>query len=88
MSMTEPDARDIGRGWIIAIAALVVLLILGIVLYLRMSAPLKQQPKRPVSVSWDLKWLSGFAVCDLKVAGPLCQPFPGYEVAIRRLSPN
>ncbi len=51
MSVTEPDAIKIGRGWVIAIAALLVLLILGIVLYLRMSAPLRQQPKRPVTVS-------------------------------------
>lgn len=45
--MTEREAKDIGRGWVIAIAALLVLLILGIVLYLRMSAPLRQQSKHP-----------------------------------------
>ncbi|MGI6296785.1 MAG: hypothetical protein ACOX3G_11965 [Armatimonadota bacterium] len=88
MRMVDQESGEIGRGWVVAIVALVVLLILGIVLYLRMSAPLKQQPKRPVSVNWDVKWLPGFAECDLKVAGPLSRPFLGYEVAIRRLPPS
>ena len=44
--MTESHREEIGVNWIIAIAALLVLLVVGIVFYLRMSAPLKGQSKR------------------------------------------
>ena len=44
--VSESPRDEIGRNWIIAIAALFVLLVLGIVLYLRMSAPIRSAPKR------------------------------------------
>ncbi|NLN75328.1 MAG: hypothetical protein GX139_03340 [Armatimonadetes bacterium] len=48
--MTEATSQTIGRRWIIAIAALLILLIAGIAVYLSMSAPLREHHKRQAPV--------------------------------------
>ena len=46
MLVSESPREEIGINWIIAIAALLMLLVVSVVFYLRMSAPLHSQPKR------------------------------------------
>jgi len=56
--MPEPTTEPIGKSWMIAIVALLAALLIGIVLYLRMGAPLREQPKRTSarsSVSHNLR---------------------------------
>ena len=48
--MTDSTSQPIGKGWIIAIVTLLALLVLGIVLYLRMTAPIRTQPRRAAMV--------------------------------------
>jgi hypothetical protein len=44
-TVTESPREKIGLGWIIAIVALLALLAAGIMFYLQMSAPLREQPR-------------------------------------------
>lgn len=44
----EPSTESISRGWIAAIVALLILLVVGLILFMRMSSPLKQAPKKAV----------------------------------------
>ncbi len=48
--MAEPE---IGRGWIIAIIALLALLVIGIAAYLGMSAPARTAPRRGAMILLD-----------------------------------
>jgi hypothetical protein len=48
--MTDSTSEPIGKGWIIAIVALLALVVLGIALYLRMSAPIRTQPRRAATL--------------------------------------
>ena len=51
LTMEMPPGDKIGRNWIIAIVALLALLVLGIVLYLMMSAPIRAPAKRSAILS-------------------------------------
>jgi hypothetical protein len=48
--MMDSTPEPIGKGWIIAILGLLALLALGIALYLRMSAPIRTQPRRAAAL--------------------------------------
>lgn len=58
--MIEPRREEIGRNWIIAIVALLVLLLVGIALYLRMSAPIRNMPRRGASLDGP-----SFTICAI-----------------------
>ncbi|NLN77318.1 MAG: hypothetical protein GX141_00135 [Armatimonadetes bacterium] len=62
--MSDQKEEVIGRVWVAAILALLVLLIVGILLYLKMGAPLVEQPRRPATDRVSESIHHGSASCE------------------------